>query len=328
MPAHGRAPPTLAIGPTTRGSPDASCSASRVVRSPWRPRPRSRARGSFGSCSTGISVRSSSSRTRCRRTPNAGMHHAVRRPPGPDRAQHTRCRATDSSVPLTDERFVLRQQGVGRCRMRPGLPLSGHRVGVRDQHPDPPRRLRASGAAQALPGRLVERLGDRWFRVDRRVRAVGGEFRGAAGPGPPRLRLRFACSASGCHRGLCYLTVGFTAMGLLLGGLVPTARAALAVGLLIWFVMLTVGGCRAATRGPHPAPWSTSRTRLRSGTPSRYAPAVARARSRSVLVDLHRQRRHPRGFRTPTVPVGTGVRGIACRAECQRGGLRSSRTLA
>ena len=40
----------------------------------------------------------------------------------------------------------------------------------------------------------------------------------------------------------CYLTVGFTAMGLLLGGLVPTARAAQAVGLLIWFVMLMVGG--------------------------------------------------------------------------------------
>jgi ABC-2 type transport system permease protein len=40
----------------------------------------------------------------------------------------------------------------------------------------------------------------------------------------------------------CYLTVGFTAIGLLLGGLVPTARAAQAVGLLIWFVMLMVGG--------------------------------------------------------------------------------------
>ena len=40
----------------------------------------------------------------------------------------------------------------------------------------------------------------------------------------------------------CYLTVGLTAMGLLLGGLVPTARAAQAVGLLIWFVMLMVGG--------------------------------------------------------------------------------------
>ena len=40
----------------------------------------------------------------------------------------------------------------------------------------------------------------------------------------------------------CCLTIGFTAMGLLLGGLVPTGRAAQAVGLLIWFVMLMVGG--------------------------------------------------------------------------------------
>lgn len=40
----------------------------------------------------------------------------------------------------------------------------------------------------------------------------------------------------------CYLTLGFTALGLLLGGLVPTARAAQAIGLLIWFVMLMVGG--------------------------------------------------------------------------------------
>ena len=39
-----------------------------------------------------------------------------------------------------------------------------------------------------------------------------------------------------------YLTLGFTAMGLLLGALVSTARAAQALGLLIWFVMLMVGG--------------------------------------------------------------------------------------
>lgn len=41
---------------------------------------------------------------------------------------------------------------------------------------------------------------------------------------------------------LCYLTVGFTAMRLLLGGLVLKVPAAQAVGLLIWFVMLMVGG--------------------------------------------------------------------------------------
>lgn len=38
------------------------------------------------------------------------------------------------------------------------------------------------------------------------------------------------------------LTVGFTGIGLLLGGLLPTARAAQALGLVIWFVMMMMGG--------------------------------------------------------------------------------------
>ncbi len=39
-----------------------------------------------------------------------------------------------------------------------------------------------------------------------------------------------------------YLVVGFTAMGLLLASVAPTARAAQAIGLVIWFVMLMLGG--------------------------------------------------------------------------------------
>jgi ABC-2 type transport system permease protein len=38
------------------------------------------------------------------------------------------------------------------------------------------------------------------------------------------------------------IVAGFTALGLLLGALMPTARAAQALGLLAWFVMLLVGG--------------------------------------------------------------------------------------
>ncbi len=44
-----------------------------------------------------------------------------------------------------------------------------------------------------------------------------------------------------------YLTVGFAALGVFLGAVLPTARAAQAVGMLLWFVMLFLGGA-----GPPP----------------------------------------------------------------------------
>lgn len=43
------------------------------------------------------------------------------------------------------------------------------------------------------------------------------------------------------------LTVGFAAFGIFLGAVLPTARAAQAVGMLVWFVMLFLGGA-----GPPP----------------------------------------------------------------------------
>ncbi|MBT8164407.1 MAG: ABC transporter permease [Acidimicrobiia bacterium] len=43
------------------------------------------------------------------------------------------------------------------------------------------------------------------------------------------------------------LVLGFSAFGIFLGGVFPTARAAQAVGMLVWFVMLMVGGA-----GPPP----------------------------------------------------------------------------
>jgi len=46
---------------------------------------------------------------------------------------------------------------------------------------------------------------------------------------------------------LVLLTVGFAAFGILLGAVLPTARAAQAIGMLVWFVMLFLGGA-----GPPP----------------------------------------------------------------------------
>lgn len=43
------------------------------------------------------------------------------------------------------------------------------------------------------------------------------------------------------------LTIGFAAFGIFLGAVLPTARAAQAVGMLVWFVMLFLGGA-----GPPP----------------------------------------------------------------------------
>jgi ABC-2 type transport system permease protein len=43
------------------------------------------------------------------------------------------------------------------------------------------------------------------------------------------------------------LTLGFAAFGILLGSILPTARSAQAVGMLVWFVMLFLGGA-----GPPP----------------------------------------------------------------------------
>ena len=43
------------------------------------------------------------------------------------------------------------------------------------------------------------------------------------------------------------VAVGFAAFGIFLGAVLPTARAAQAVGMLVWFVMLFLGGA-----GPPP----------------------------------------------------------------------------
>lgn len=44
-----------------------------------------------------------------------------------------------------------------------------------------------------------------------------------------------------------FITAGFAAFGILLGSVLPTARAAQAIGMVIWFVMLFLGGA-----GPPP----------------------------------------------------------------------------
>lgn len=54
-------------------------------------------------------------------------------------------------------------------------------------------------------------------------------------------------SVLGVIGGFVFVTLGFAAFGILLGSVLPTARAAQAVGMVIWFVMLFLGGA-----GPPP----------------------------------------------------------------------------
>ena len=65
----GMPAPSLATSPTTRGSSAASCSASTTDRRLCRRRPRTRVSGSADTTSGGASVRSSSTHTRLRLTP-------------------------------------------------------------------------------------------------------------------------------------------------------------------------------------------------------------------------------------------------------------------
>ena len=63
------------------------------------------------------------------------------------------------------------------------------------------------------------------------------------------------------------LTVGFASFGIFLGAVLPTARAAQAVGMLVWFVMLMLGGA-----GPPPEVLTNAMR-----TVSRLHPVVARS---------------------------------------------------
>jgi ABC-2 type transport system permease protein len=62
------------------------------------------------------------------------------------------------------------------------------------------------------------------------------------------------------------VTIGFTAMGLFLAAVVPTARAAQAIGLVIWFVMLMLGGA-----GPPQEALGATMQRASEATPLWYA---------------------------------------------------------
>ena len=125
----------------------------------------------------------------------------------------------------------------------------------------------------------------------------------------------------------CYLTVGFTAMGLLLGGLGPdgTGRAGCRPADLVRDV--DGGGRRTAAGGVD------RRHGLRVGCDpalvrrSDHAPAVARARSRNVLVGVHRCRRHQREPRLAALSMGIGSPSTARSAlriiGCVRGTVRA-----
>ncbi len=65
------------------------------------------------------------------------------------------------------------------------------------------------------------------------------------------------------------LTLGFAAFGVLLGAVLPTARAAQAVGMLAWFVMLFLGGA-----GPPPEVLTDGMRAVATATPLWHAVRV------------------------------------------------------
>ncbi len=62
------------------------------------------------------------------------------------------------------------------------------------------------------------------------------------------------------------LVLGFSAFGIFLGAVLPTARAAQAVGMLVWFVMLFLGGA-----GPPPEVLTDSMSIVADATPLWHA---------------------------------------------------------
>jgi ABC-2 type transport system permease protein len=62
------------------------------------------------------------------------------------------------------------------------------------------------------------------------------------------------------------LVLGFSAFGILLGAVLPTARSAQAIGMLIWFVMLFLGGA-----GPPPEVLTDSMRTIAEFTPLWHA---------------------------------------------------------
>ena len=62
------------------------------------------------------------------------------------------------------------------------------------------------------------------------------------------------------------LVLGFAAFGIFLGAVLPTARAAQAVGMLVWFVMLFLGG-----PGPPPEVLTSGMRAVSDATPLWHA---------------------------------------------------------
>lgn len=66
-----------------------------------------------------------------------------------------------------------------------------------------------------------------------------------------------------------FVALGFSSVGILLGAVIPTARAALAAGTVLWFVMLMVGGA-----GPPPEVLTGAMAAILDITPLWYAVKV------------------------------------------------------
>lgn len=101
--------------------------------------------------------------------------------------------------------------------------------------------------------------------------------------------------------------VCFGAVGVLLGTLLPTARAAQGAGIILWFVMMMVSGPGAPDRGPER---NASRGGRRAAAPSRRPadPGPLAGIRLELERDARRARHHGRvgGARAPPPPVSTG----------------------
>jgi ABC-2 type transport system permease protein len=69
-------------------------------------------------------------------------------------------------------------------------------------------------------------------------------------------------SVPGTVLAVAFLVLPFAAFGILLGALMPTARAAQASGMLLWFVMVMLGGA-----GPPPEVMTGAMSVIRNLTP-------------------------------------------------------------
>jgi hypothetical protein len=126
--------------------------------------------------------------------------------------------------------------------------------------------------------------------------------------GAARIAYDFTAPASliGVIAVFLFLTVGFSSMGLLLASIAPTARAAQAIGLVFWFVMLMLGGA-----GPPREALSGTMERVSDATPLWYAVEMMHGRGSDSTPA-------PPGGSSPASPPSAPASRYGCSAGSSR----------